>query len=72
VGVPEDTIVNFCLSHKISIYKKTSAKTGEGVDEVFQELGVKLLKKPPELRKVAAMDLSLEPRKNREKELCCT
>ncbi len=33
--VPEKLIKNFCKTNDISIFKPTSAKTGEGVSEAF-------------------------------------
>lgn len=34
--IPEETIRNFCKANNISFFKKTSAKTGEGVTEAFE------------------------------------
>lgn len=45
--VPPDQIKSFCRANDISICKPTSAKTGEGVTEAFEELVQKLQKKSP-------------------------
>lgn len=42
-----DKISEFAFNHQLNYYRNTSALTGEGVQELFEALGLELLKLPP-------------------------
>ena len=50
-GITDEQIKKLMKVQGISIYKETSAKTGDQVSQAFEELAEKLLKKGPKVKK---------------------